>query len=119
MADIISFLSLDNYCTNYILRSLFIYIMKITNYVTLLIVTSCNVTSSAFVGPRRVVQGTSTLHGWMDAFKNDESLGKPQNAGLTNGPKYNENVTINGKPVKAVVGQKVSDVAAAARAKIK
>ena len=30
----------------------------------------------------------------------------------------NENVLINGKPVKAVVGQKVSVVAASARAKI-
>ena len=64
------------------------------------------------------MQNTS-LQGFMDAFKNDESLGKPKNAGLTGGPTYNENVTINGKTVKAVVGQKVSDVAAAARAKIK
>lgn len=53
-----------------------------------------------------------------DAFKNDESLGKKENAGLKNGPKYNEDVTINGKSVKAVVGQKVSVVAAAARVKI-
>mmetsp|Transcript_15589 Transcript_15589/g.24241 ORF Transcript_15589/g.24241 Transcript_15589/m.24241 type:complete len:129 (-) Transcript_15589:261-647(-) len=61
---------------------------------------------------------TTKLGGWMDAFKNDESLGKPQNAGLTNGPRTNDNVTVNGKPVKAVVGQKVAVVAATARAKI-
>ena len=52
-----------------------------------------------------------------NAFKNDDSLGKPQNAGLTNGPKINE-VTINGKPVKAVAGQKVSKVLASARVKM-
>ena len=34
------------------------------------------------------------------------------------GPKYNEDVTINGKKLKAVVGQKVSQVAASARVKI-
>lgn len=47
-----------------------------------------------------------------DAFKNDDSLGKPQNAGLKNGPNYNDNVTVNGKPVKgAVAGQKLTVVA--------
>jgi hypothetical protein len=49
--------------------------------------------------------------GLKGAFANDDSLGKPQNAGLTGGPKVNENVSINGKPVNAVVGQKVSQVA--------
>ena len=49
--------------------------------------------------------------GLKDAFSNDDSLGKVQNAGLTGGPKVNENVSINGKPVNAVVGQKVSQVA--------
>lgn len=49
--------------------------------------------------------------GLKDAFSNDDSLGKVQNAGLTGGPKINENVSINGKPVNAVVGQKVSQVA--------
>jgi aerobic-type carbon monoxide dehydrogenase small subunit (CoxS/CutS family) len=34
------------------------------------------------------------------------------------GPKYNEAVTVNGKPVKAVVGQAVKVVANAARVKI-
>uniref|UniRef100_A0A7S4JWQ5 2Fe-2S ferredoxin-type domain-containing protein n=1 Tax=Odontella aurita TaxID=265563 RepID=A0A7S4JWQ5_9STRA len=51
------------------------------------------------------------------AFSNDDSLGKQQNAGLKGGPDYTE-VTINGKQVKAVVGQKVSQVAASARVKI-
>ena len=49
--------------------------------------------------------------GLKDAFSNDDSLGKVQNAGLTGGPKINENVSINGKPINAVVGQKVSQVA--------
>ncbi|KAL7463175.1 hypothetical protein ACHAXS_003554 [Conticribra weissflogii] len=51
------------------------------------------------------------------AFSNDESLGKPKNAGLKNGPKFSE-VTVNGKPVKAVAGQKVSQVMNAARVKV-
>lgn len=54
-----------------------------------------------------------------DAFKSDDSLGKAENAGLKGGPKYNEQVTINGKPVKAVVGQAVKNVANSARVKIR
>jgi len=54
-----------------------------------------------------------------DAFKNDDSLGKAENAGLKGGPKYNEQVTINGKEIKAVVGQPVKTVANAARVKIR
>jgi len=62
---------------------------------------------------------TSTLNmGFMDAFKN-EDLGKAVNPGLKGGPKSNDTVTINGKPAKAVIGQKLSVVAAAARAPIK
>lgn len=53
-----------------------------------------------------------------DAFANDDTLGKAKNAGLKNGPKTNDSVTVNGKTVNAVVGQKVSVVAAQARAKI-
>jgi ferredoxin len=57
--------------------------------------------------------------GWMDAFKNDETLGKPQNAGLKNGPNYNEQVTVNGVKVpNAVVGQKLTVVASRVRVKI-
>ena len=63
------------------------------------------------------IQSTTQLDLFGNAFKNDDSLGKPQNAGLTNGPKVNE-VTINGKPVKAVAGQKVSRVLASARVKM-
>jgi len=80
--------------------------------------------STAFtVNPRFSQQvslsSTTRLNGLMDAFKNDETLGKPQNAGLKNGPNYNDNVTINGKPVKgAVVGQKLTVVAGRARVKI-
>lgn len=59
------------------------------------------------------------LFGLMDAFKNDETLGKPVNAGLTNGPKYNDQVTVNGIAAKnAVVGQKLTVVAGGVRVKI-
>ncbi|KAL7546165.1 hypothetical protein ACHAWF_009507 [Thalassiosira exigua] len=51
------------------------------------------------------------------AFANDDSLGKRQNAGLKKGPNVSE-VTVNGKPVKAVAGQKVSQVLASARVKM-
>ena len=52
------------------------------------------------------------------AFSNDKSLGKVDaSPGLKGGPNVSE-CTINGKPVKAVAGQKVSQVAAAARVKI-
>lgn len=57
--------------------------------------------------------------GWLDAFKNDESLGKAPNAGLTNGPNINDNVTVNGIKVQgAVVGQKLTVVAGRARVRI-
>jgi ferredoxin len=53
------------------------------------------------------------------AFDNDDSLGKAKNAGLKNGPDYNEQVTVNGKAVPgAVVGQKITVVAGRARVKI-
>ena len=59
------------------------------------------------------------LGGLQDAFKNDERLGKPKNAGLKNGPNFNENVTVNGKPVPgAVAGQKLTVVAGKVRVKI-
>jgi hypothetical protein len=53
------------------------------------------------------------------AFSNDETLGKRKNEGLTGGPEYNENVTVNGQKVNgAVVGQKLTVVAGRARVKI-
>jgi ferredoxin len=65
---------------------------------------------------------TTRLHffgGLSNAFKNDDGLGKPQNAGLKNGPKYNDNVTVNGKKVEgAVAGQKLTAVANKVRVKI-
>mmetsp|Transcript_5027 Transcript_5027/g.7423 ORF Transcript_5027/g.7423 Transcript_5027/m.7423 type:complete len:137 (+) Transcript_5027:116-526(+) len=81
-------------------------------------------TSNAFtVLPSTNAQRSVTsLNGFGDAFKNafasDDSLGKAQNAGLSGGPKTNDNVSINGKKVNAIVGQKVSVVAASARVKI-
>jgi len=80
------------------------------------------------VNPPTVVKSQSSttsthlngmFQGLGDAFKSDEKLGKPQNAGLKNGPQYNDNVTVNGKPVQgAVVGQKLTVVAAKNRVKI-
>jgi len=70
----------------------------------------------------RTFATTSELNlfgGLKGAFANDDSLGKPQNAGLKNGPNVNDNVTVNGKPVAgAVVGQKITVVAGRARVKI-
>merc|ERR1719287_72788 len=51
------------------------------------------------------------------AFANDDSLGKRQNAGLKKGPNVSE-TTVNGKPIKAVAGQKVSQVMNSARVKM-
>ena len=57
--------------------------------------------------------------GLKDAFSNDDSLGKAKNAGLSGGPKYNENVTVNGKAVpNVVVDQKIRQVCNAARVKV-
>lgn len=67
----------------------------------------------------KVSSSTTQLYGWGDAFKNDASLGKAENPGLKNGPKFNEQVTVNGKPVPgAVVGQKLTVVAGKVRVKI-
>ena len=63
----------------------------------------------------------SALHlfgGLKGAFSNDDSLGKREDAGIKGGAKFNEQVTFNGKPIRAVPGQKVSQVASAARVKI-
>ncbi len=57
--------------------------------------------------------------GLKDAFASDESLGKAKNAGLSNGPRYNDKVTVNGKAVpNVVVDQKISQVCASARVKV-
>merc|ERR1719261_19163 len=46
-------------------------------------------------------------------------MGTRKNEGLSNGPQYNENVSVNGKAVQgAVVGQKLTVVAGRARVKI-
>ena len=59
------------------------------------------------------------LFGFFDKAFSNEDLGARPNAGLKNGPTINDAVTINGKPCKnAVVGQKLSIVANAARVKI-
>mmetsp|Transcript_1911 Transcript_1911/g.2652 ORF Transcript_1911/g.2652 Transcript_1911/m.2652 type:complete len:135 (+) Transcript_1911:139-543(+) len=73
-------------------------------------------------GPQQSITNIdSKLHlfgGLADAFKNDDSLGERKNEGLSGGPKYNEEVTINGKPMKVVVGQAVKVAANSARVKI-
>ena len=73
------------------------------------------------INQSRASQTTTSLNMniFANAFKNDDSLGKAKNEGLSNGPKYNDQVTVNGKPVKnAVVDQKISQVCAAARVKV-
>jgi ferredoxin len=83
---------------------------------------SCNAFSVSPVTVRQqptIFHSSTQLYGWMDAFKNDETLGARENAGLKNGPNYNEQVTVNGKSVTgAVVGQKLTQVAMKARVKI-
>ncbi|KAL3792646.1 hypothetical protein ACHAW5_005100 [Stephanodiscus triporus] len=67
---------------------------------------------------RKATQLDMFGNGLKNAFSNDDSLGKRENAGLKKvGPNVSE-VTVNGKPVKAVAGQKVSQVMAAARVKV-
>ena len=80
-------------------------------------------TTSAFMTPSGSRVSCSTeLHffgGLADAFKNDDSLGDRENAGLKNGPNFNEQVTVNGKKVPgAVAGQKLTAVANKVRVKI-
>ena len=92
------------------------FLYLISAIVTALL-TSGNAFSVIPQNPSR--QASSRLCGWADAFKNDATLGKQENPGLKNGPKFNEQVTVNGKPVSgAVVGQKLTQVAMKARVKI-
>lgn len=70
----------------------------------------------------RLPSSSTKLNGMFDglagAFANDD-MGKKENAGLKNGPRTNDEVTVNGKAIKgAVVGQKVSIALAAARVKV-
>ena len=96
-----------------------------TTFLSLFAVAASSVVSAFTAAAPRQIQGhehcariqSTHLFIFGNAFKNDDSLGKPKSAGLTNGPKINE-VTVNGKPIKAVAGQKVSQVMAAARVKM-
>jgi ferredoxin len=80
--------------------------------------------TTAFVvqslGPRQLDTSLSIFgDAFKGAFSNDSSLGTRKNEGLSGGPNYNENVTVNGKLVQgAVVGQKLTVVAGRARVKI-
>jgi hypothetical protein len=95
-------------------------------FIALLLAAALAASSEAFtVGPRSVSQTTSSTslnifgNAFKDAFGNDDKLGKAKNAGLSGGPDYNENVTVNGMPVKgAVVGQKLTVVAGRVRVKV-
>jgi len=84
---------------------------------------SCLVASSNAFSVLPSVQNPSqtslNLFGGLgDAFKNDDKLGERKNEGLKGGVKYNEQILINGKSVKAVVGQPIKAVANSARVKI-
>ena len=66
---------------------------------------------------------STSLNGFGDAFKgafsNDDALGARKNDGLSGGPNYNDNVTMNGKNIPGVVvGQKLTIVGGKARVKI-
>ena len=80
-------------------------------------------TTYAFVPCNPTTHVTSTalniFGGLKNAFANDDSLGKAKNEGLTSGPRYNDKVSVNGKPVaNVVVNQKISQVCNAARVKV-
>lgn len=92
--------------------------MRATIFFLLLIAVIMTTTWAFVVQPQE--QKHTQLHGFLDkAFANDPSLGKPKDAGLSKGPNYNDNVTVNGKTVKgAVVGQKLTAVASKVRVKI-
>ena len=87
---------------------------------------SCSTSVHAFVTPishqlsSSIKISTTSIDNWLkDAFSNDESLGAAKNAGLSNGPKYNDQVSVNGKSVpNVVVDQKISQVCNAARVKV-
>mmetsp|Transcript_15296 Transcript_15296/g.22137 ORF Transcript_15296/g.22137 Transcript_15296/m.22137 type:complete len:141 (-) Transcript_15296:401-823(-) len=80
-------------------------------------VTTTSTTSTTTTKSLHYDTSLNFFGGLSKAFDN-EDMGAKQNAGLKNGPKYNEAVTINGKQVKAVVGQQVKQVANSARVKI-
>lgn len=91
------------------------------------ILISCSISVHAFVvppinhPPSSVKESSSSINNWLkDAFSNDESLiGTAKNAGLSNGPKYNDQVSVNGKSIpNVVVDQKISQVCNAARVKV-
>ena len=100
--------------------------LSIRKVATLLAVLSSS--SDAFVPATSRSHATTTTSsstslnifgGLKGAFANDDSLGQAKNAGLSNGPRYNENVTVNGKAVpNVVVDQKISQVCASARVKV-
>ena len=74
------------------------------------------------VAPHTVPRQDTSLYFFGDALKGafaNDDLGERKNEGLSGGPNYNENVSVNGKAVQgAVVGQKLTVVAGRARVKI-
>ena len=95
--------------------------MKLTVATFLLLLASADAFVPATIQPTHATTTTSLniFGGLKNAFANDDSLGEAQNAGLKNGPRYNENVTVNGKAVpRVVVDQKISQVCASARVKV-
>ena len=89
--------------------------------VLLLALLLAHTSAFAIVSSGKPSSTTSGLHlfgGLKGAFSNDDSLGKREDPGIKGGAKFNEQVTFNGKSIRAVPGQRVSQVAAAARVKI-
>lgn len=95
---------------------------RLATIIVLAIIAEKSYSSSAFsttpkTNNKKYAIMHSRLNMFGNAFTNDDSLGARENAGLKKGPKVAE-VTVNGKPVKATAGQKVSKVMAAARVKM-
>mmetsp|Transcript_828 Transcript_828/g.1481 ORF Transcript_828/g.1481 Transcript_828/m.1481 type:complete len:136 (+) Transcript_828:159-566(+) len=92
---------------------------KLASFLSIAAVYSASAFTTVPSSPTRVEGGASStqLDIFGKAFANDDSLGKRDNPGLKKGPNVSE-TTVNGKAVKAVAGQKVSQVLASARVKM-
>lgn len=112
------------YCIDTIVqrRNTMMSTTRLAAAIVLAIIAANSSSSSAFsttpkTNNKKIAIIQSRLNIFGNAFSNDDSLGARENAGLKKGPQVVE-VTVNGKPVKAVAGQKVSKVMAAARVKM-
>mmetsp|Transcript_5893 Transcript_5893/g.10558 ORF Transcript_5893/g.10558 Transcript_5893/m.10558 type:complete len:135 (-) Transcript_5893:233-637(-) len=91
---------------------------KLTYILSIIAVYSASAFTAPLTNDRNLsVPSPTQLDFFGKAFANDDSLGKRKNEGLKKGPDVSE-TTINGKPIKAVAGQKLKQVMNAARVKM-